>query len=174
MRQAQDGDPDDPFTKALRSTYNDLDAERLAALSAVAQLDAADGAAPLRPETADVDLLDALPYLTGNLTDAPETLLRRLFEATSLTIRLTDDGDHVVITIRLPGDTLPEIIGAVETINESNEAPGQTDPGACVDAVCAPGGSTKGWDLVRPADMSGRLVIEAGFDLSPSDWRGVG
>jgi hypothetical protein len=31
MRQAQDSDPDDPFTKGLRQTYNDLEAERQAA-----------------------------------------------------------------------------------------------------------------------------------------------
>ena len=52
MRQAQDGDPDDPFTRALRGTYNDLEAEWHAALSAVAMLDAADDAAPARPDTA--------------------------------------------------------------------------------------------------------------------------
>jgi len=28
LRQAQDGDPDDPFTKALSGTYNDLEAEK--------------------------------------------------------------------------------------------------------------------------------------------------
>jgi hypothetical protein len=109
------------------------------------------------------------PFQTfDGLTNAPETLLRRLFEATSLAIRITDDGDHVAISIRLPGDTLPEVIRAVETIDETNKAPGQDRSDACVDAVRAPGGSTKGRDLVRPADLSGRLVIEAGFVLSPA------
>ncbi|HKR48624.1 MAG TPA: hypothetical protein VJT72_03415 [Pseudonocardiaceae bacterium] len=100
-------------------------------------MDAADETAPARPNAADVDLLDALPYLIGDLADAPEALLRRLFEASSLTIHITDDGDHVVISVRLPGNKLPEIIGAVEAINE---APGQIVNGACVDAVRAPGG----------------------------------
>ena len=139
VRQAQDGDPDDPFTRALRSTFNDLDAERVAALSAIAQLDAADEAAPTLPDAVDVDLLDALPYLTSNLADAPEALLRRLFEVTSLAVRLTDDGDHVTISVRLPGETIPEIIGAVEIIAENDKAPGNRLPGACVHAVRAPG-----------------------------------
>jgi site-specific DNA recombinase len=143
MRQAQDGDPDDPFTRALRGTYNDLEAERQAALSAIAALDAADDAAPARPDTADVDLLDALPYLTGNLSDAPEPLLRKLFEVTSLTVKITDDGDHVIISVRLPGDTMPEIISTAETINtmtgDPHETPGHSVTGARVDAVRAPG-----------------------------------
>jgi hypothetical protein len=45
---------------------NDLEAERRTAL---AELDAAE---PPRPTADDVDLLDALPYLTFNLTEAPE------------------------------------------------------------------------------------------------------
>ncbi|GLZ43803.1 hypothetical protein Acsp05_74270 [Actinokineospora sp. NBRC 105648] len=142
MRQAQDGDPDDPFTRALRGTYNDLEAERHAALAAVAALDAADDAEPARPDTADVDLLDALPYLTGHLSEAPEPLLRRLFEAVSLAVTLSDDGDHVTINVRLPGDTLPEIVSTAETINamiDKHETPGQDGSGACVDAVRAPG-----------------------------------
>lgn len=49
----------------------------------------------------------ALPYLAVNLADAPEPLLRRLFEATSLTIKITDDGDHVTISDRLPADAMP-------------------------------------------------------------------
>ncbi|MDX8028811.1 recombinase family protein [Lentzea sp. BCCO 10_0856] len=141
MRQAQDGDPDDPFTRALRATYNDLEAERQAALSAVATLDAADDTAPTRPDAADVDLLDALPYLTGNLSDAPEPLLRKLFEAVSLTVRITDDGDHVTINVRLPADTMPEIISIAETINSTAVARKTADhsvSSACADAVNAP------------------------------------
>ena len=140
LRQGQDGGPDDPFTRALRSTYNDLDAERLAALSALATLDATDPT--IRPDAAEVDLLDALPYLTANLSAAPEALLRRLFEATNLTVRLSDGGNHVTISIRLPADTMPQIAGTIEAISQnepSTAAPSQPIPGACVDAVRAPG-----------------------------------
>jgi hypothetical protein len=68
MRQAQEGDPDDPFTRALRGTYNELDAERAAMLAAIAALDVAADAEPTRPSPADEALLDALPYLAGNVT----------------------------------------------------------------------------------------------------------
>lgn len=100
LRQAQNGDRDDPFAKALRSTYNDLDAEKTAALSLIAQLDATNEAGPSRPGTV---LLDALPYLMLNLTTAPEPLIRRLFEITQVAVRLRDNSE-VAITITLPAD----------------------------------------------------------------------
>lgn len=91
----------------------------------------------------DVDLLDALPILGENLTDAPEPLLRKLFEATSLTVRLTDDGDHLNIDIRIPADTVPAITRMAEMISEKiaekQQAPGQSLTGACADDACAPG-----------------------------------
>jgi site-specific DNA recombinase len=150
LRQAQEGDPGDPFTKALRSTFNDLDAEKTAALGAIAQLDATDDAEPGHPGAADMALLDALPYLALNLADAPEPLLRRLFEVTQLAVRLHDDGDHMTISIKLPADQLPEISQAAERITDTmittQETPAQTAGAACVDAVRAPGGTTKGWE----------------------------
>ncbi|MGW1676455.1 hypothetical protein [Saccharopolyspora sp. NPDC002376] len=80
-RQAQDGDPDDPFTKALRGTYNELQTQKTATLASVAELDNADSSEPSKPSSDDVALLDTLPYLTMNLAHAPEQLLRRLFES---------------------------------------------------------------------------------------------
>ncbi len=175
MRQAQDGDPDDPFTRALRGTYNDLEAERHAALAAITALDAADDAQPARPDTADVDLLDALPYLTGHLSEAPEPLLRRLFEAVSLAVKLTDDGDHVTISVRLPGDTLPEIISTAETINtmiDKHETPGQDGSGACVDAVRAPGAiRTHTGRVLSPLPLPVGLRGRRGGILRDRVWR---
>jgi hypothetical protein len=60
-------------------------------------------------------------------------LLRRLFEATNFTMRLCDGGHHVAISIRLPADTIAQIVGTVEaisqTINESSAvAPDQAMP----------------------------------------------
>jgi site-specific DNA recombinase len=75
MRQAQDAEPDDPFGQGLRQNYNDLETERRTALAAIAELDAADQAGPPRPTAEDADLLDALPYLTLNLAEAPDKLL---------------------------------------------------------------------------------------------------
>lgn len=98
MRQAQDCAPDDPFGHGLRQTYNDLETQRRTALAAVAELDAAEQTAPARPTAADAELLDALPYLTLNLTEAPDTLLRSLFEITRLEVRLHKDSDDVPST----------------------------------------------------------------------------
>jgi site-specific DNA recombinase len=102
MRQAQDCEPDDPFGHGLRQTYNDLEAECHATLAALADPDAAEDTAPARPTGQDAGLLDALPYLTDNLTQAPEQLLRRLFDTTHLTIRLHPDSHDVTLTIQLP------------------------------------------------------------------------
>lgn len=53
LRQAQDGDPDDPFTKALRNTYNELETEKSAALTDIARLDTTDKSEPGRPADAE-------------------------------------------------------------------------------------------------------------------------
>jgi site-specific DNA recombinase len=139
LRQAQDGDPDDPFTKALRGTYNELEAQKSATLAAVAALDTVEHTAPAKPSTDDAALLDALPYLALNLTDAPDTPLRALFDLTQLTVRLHEDSNQATITIRLPADDLPAITHTAEQI--TNNPPNQQVNNPCVDAVRAPGGS---------------------------------
>ncbi|MCE7009978.1 recombinase family protein [Kibdelosporangium philippinense] len=107
LRQAQRGDPDDPFTKALRGTYHDLDAEKTAALAAITQFDATNKTEPSRLATTDIAPLDALRYLAPNLANVPEHLLRRLFEVTHLSIRLHSGTDYVTITMRLPPTSYP-------------------------------------------------------------------
>jgi hypothetical protein len=44
--------------------------------------------------------LDVQPYLTLNLTEAPEKPLRGLFEITHLTVRLHEDSDDATIRLR--------------------------------------------------------------------------
>ncbi|HYQ66179.1 hypothetical protein [Actinophytocola sp.] len=143
MRQAQDSAPDDPFSQGLRETYNTLETERRTTLAAIDDLDAAERAEPTRPAAEDVDLLNALPYLTLNLAQAPQQLLRGLFEITSLTIRLHADSDDATITIRLPATELPVIAEAAEritnTMNTAQETPAQPAGTSCADAVRAPG-----------------------------------
>nr|CTQ91332.1 hypothetical protein [Kibdelosporangium sp. MJ126-NF4] len=112
-----------------------------------------------------MELLDALPYLALNLTDAPEQLLRRLFEITQLTIRLYEDSDQVTITIKLPADQLPEIAHAAERI--TREIPADL-PGSCVDAICAPVRLERTGRMLRlvdggrhpPTDMPSDLVSD--------------
>ncbi|GAB4588989.1 hypothetical protein Ntsu_68210 [Nocardia sp. IFM 10818] len=166
LRQAQDGEPDDPFTRALRNTYNELETEKSAAASEIAQLEAADQAEPGRPADTDVALLDALPYLRLNLNNAPERLLQRLFETTQLSIHLHDNATRATITITLPADRVPAIAHAATIVGDTNatttETPGQRPGATVVDAVRAPGRDRT--DTVRilsplplPIGLRGRL-----------------
>jgi hypothetical protein len=100
QRQAQDSDPG---ARGLRQTYNDLETQRRATHAALAELDTADQTTPARPTVDDAGLLDALPHLAVNLTEAPEQLLRGLFE-----------------TIRLPADDLPIITRAADWSAQAN------------------------------------------------------
>ena len=71
---------------------------------------------PTRPDPGDVTLLDQLPYLRLNLAQAPEPLLRALFEATRLTIDLHEHSDDATITVTLPADDLPTIADAAHNL----------------------------------------------------------
>ncbi|KAA9163330.1 recombinase family protein [Amycolatopsis acidicola] len=122
LRQAQTGDPDDPFTQGLRTTYNELEAQKRAAIAAAADLDAAATNERSKPGEDDIALLDALPYLTFNLAEAPQEQLRTLFETLQLRVHLTDVTDHsdeVHIEIRLPADDLPQITAQAERTGQA-------------------------------------------------------
>lgn len=166
LRQAQDGDPDDPFTKALRNTYNELETEKTAAVSDIDQLNAANQAEPCRPADADIALLDALPYLRLNLSVAPEKLLQRLFEISQLSIRLHDNAARATITITLPADHVPAIAHAAtivgDAITTTTETPGHRPGAAVVDAVRALG-------RIRTCDTRFRRAV-----LYPLSYEGGG
>jgi hypothetical protein len=93
--------------------------QRTAALGAVTALDEQDQTTPAKPGEAEVALLDAVPYLAANLADAPPALLRTLFEVTDLGVRMDADGDHALISVRLPGDRMTEIVTAVDMIADA-------------------------------------------------------
>jgi len=139
LQQAADGDPDDPFTKALRGRYNDLAKQRADVASALADLGRSVGVEPGVPSAEERDLIDALPYLALNLAEAPESLLRTLFEVTQLTIRIDADGDRATLEITLPEDQLPDITGAAERITEEMLSQGTPSGRPCEVAVRAPG-----------------------------------
>ena len=154
LRQAQNGDPDDPFTRGLRTSYNELEAERSSAIAAVEELDAAETEEPHRPSADDIDLLDALPYLRSNLSRSPEEHLRQLFEITQLTVRLYGDSDEVIISITLPADDLHHVATAAErtgeTVPPTANSSGHHVPAARDDAVRAsPGAPFLTWSA-RP------------------------
>ena len=94
-----------------------LEAERKATLAEVAELGLADAASPEMPSMEDAELLDALPYLTVNLADAPQSLLRPLFEIIGLQIQLHPGSDDVTIT--LPGEIVPDLAEAAERIDQA-------------------------------------------------------
>jgi hypothetical protein len=87
------------------------------------------------PTAEYVVLIDALPYLA----QAPEGLLRTLFEVTQLGIRIDAEGDRATLEITLPEDQLPVITGAAERITEEMSSQDAPNPRACEVAVCAPG-----------------------------------
>lgn len=153
LRQAIDGDPNDPFTKALRTTYNDLEKAKQRCLSALTAL--GEKAPPATMRGATPDLLDALPYLALNLARAPQALLRRLFEATQLSIQLNDKADQAMITIRLPADQVATVAATAGQLAVSADEPaGQHG----VDAVCAPDGVR-----TRTGSILSRLPLPVGL-----------
>ncbi len=137
LRQAQDGDPDDPFTQGLRATYNQLDAERKITEAKIHELDEADAAEPDRPGPDNLRLLDALPELRLKLHQAPEALQRRLYELTQLTVQLDHERQEVQMTIKIPAVDLDQVAALAEG---TTNAPGpHTGTLSRVDAVRAPG-----------------------------------
>jgi len=135
MRQAQTLEPEDPFAQGLRETYNELHAERQAALAAVGELDKAEAAEPARPNPADAALLDALPYLAMNRP--PEALLRQLYETLQLTVQIHPTTHEATVTITLPADELDNIAAAATAAYPKTDAPEHTESGSADDQTAS-------------------------------------
>ncbi len=140
LRQAQDGDPADPFTQGLRRNYNELDVERTTTLAKIEDLDVADEAEPDRPGPDNLTLLDALPTLQLKLGQAPEALQRRLYEVTQLTVHVDHESREVQIMIKIPAINLDQVADVAGVV-VGTSAPRTTAIQSlhCVDAVRAPG-----------------------------------
>ncbi|HKS99346.1 MAG TPA: hypothetical protein VJT31_07435 [Rugosimonospora sp.] len=99
-------DPADrTFRDRLRHRFDALEAERA---DKAAQIQALEKE---RESTSaqDVELLDALPIIRDlNITDAPEAIQRRLYDAFQFDIRVdrTGDGDHAGIRLALNDETV--------------------------------------------------------------------
>lgn len=132
LRQAQTADPNDPFTRALRTTYNDLETERQAVQQKLADVDARQ---PDHPGTDQIALLDALPQLRLNLPQAPASLQRRLYDVTQLNVHVHHSTKEVTINITLPADGLDDVTQAAHVLRADDSEQGS------VDIVCAPGGT---------------------------------
>jgi len=96
-------DPTDPaFRHRLRRRFDTLEAERA---TKTAQLTELEKTLTSQPEP-DVDLLDALPILIGvNITEAPERLQRKLYDALQLQVRY-DRPDQARFRLTLTDDTV--------------------------------------------------------------------
>ncbi|MEX5713932.1 hypothetical protein AB1484_38665, partial [Parafrankia sp. FMc6] len=141
LRQARDGDPDDPFTQGLRSSYNQLEAERKTALRKIKDLDAADETESDRPGQDSLALLDALPELHLKLRQAPEALQGRLYESTQLTVHLDHEGQEVHMMIKIPVADLDKVAHlAGVTAAAPGPPPAATGHPRRVDAVRTPRG----------------------------------
>jgi site-specific DNA recombinase len=57
LRQAEDGDPNDPFTQGLRQRYNDIQAERHLVLDEITALDTQDATEPRQASETDLTQL---------------------------------------------------------------------------------------------------------------------
>lgn len=107
LLQAQHLPPTDPYTRGLRDVYNDLEQCKEANVSALAELETTRSNEMERASPRRANLLAAIPYLARNLATAPEALLRRLFEVTSLQLRLSEQGKMPSASAVLPADYEP-------------------------------------------------------------------
>jgi site-specific DNA recombinase len=99
-------DPADrSFRDRLRHRFDALDAEREDKTGQAHALEKERARIPAQ----DLELLDGLPIVRSlNITDAPEAIQRRLYDALQLDIRVdrTDEGDHARIRLALNDDTV--------------------------------------------------------------------
>lgn len=128
LRQAENADPDDPFTQGLRQRYNEVFNERktlLDELSRITDDDNASGPSNVAP----ANRLDALPYLRANLRHAPADLLHRLLDLTQLTIKVHYKTDQATITATLPAD--PDSITSIAETASQQSCAGGNECASC-------------------------------------------
>ncbi|MFB9629377.1 hypothetical protein [Nonomuraea helvata] len=99
------------LAQKLNSRFLELEAERVAKLNRLAELEAN----PPEQEHAE-DLLDRLPILTGKLANAPEELQRELFEVFNLEIRYDARTNVATIRVTLDGDTMDHLVTVSERL----------------------------------------------------------
>jgi hypothetical protein len=165
LRQAQTADPDDPFSRALRASYNELDANKNTTLALIADLDARVAEHPDPPGADTAALIDELSQLTLRLRDAPQPLLANLFQVTQLTVQHHDD-NRATITATLPAHDVDNIAHAAHHIRQSNSGPTSQNPG--VNAVRAPGATRTHTGRILRA--SGELALTCDEPLTRRRW----
>jgi hypothetical protein len=157
LRQAEDAEPNDPFTQGLRNRYNDLDVERQTILAAIAELDLKDEREPARPSMDALDLFDVLPHLAVKLDQAPEELLSRLFDLTQLTIQVHYRTGEATLKVTLPRDQIENVAETAIELEEEmpqgcNKSAGQS---LCASCTCPRCDSNAHWTDFESASCSG-------------------
>jgi DNA invertase Pin-like site-specific DNA recombinase len=105
---------DGAFRDRLRRRFDTLEADRNAKLAQLHDLDTTTAA---EPEQA-VDLLNALPILEGvDITEAPEAVQRKLYDALQLTIHY-DRPHQARVRLVLTDDTVDALVAAGDTATE--------------------------------------------------------
>ena len=124
-REAASTDTNDPATRAwaerLRARFTELEKERLTKQTELDQL----RASAHQTQTQKPELLDQLPRLAANLTDAPDPLQRALYDACQIKINYDRHTGHVTIHATLRVDAIPTITQNAHTIANNATAPGE-------------------------------------------------
>jgi site-specific DNA recombinase len=125
---------DGAFRDRLRRRFDALEADRTAKLAQLHDLETA--TAPAEHDQA-VDLLDALPILADvNITEAPEALQRKLYDALQLTIHY-DRPDQARIRLVLTDDTIDALTASAGT--------GNAELTTCAHEMATPPGAPTAW-----------------------------
>jgi site-specific DNA recombinase len=106
-------------------------------------VEAADAAASDLPSADDADPFEALPYLSLNLSRAPRSPLRSLFEVIDPRTQVHPDSDDVTMNITLPGDLVPdpaEVAEKIEEVMPHTQKPRHQDSTGGAVAVSTPNG----------------------------------
>jgi site-specific DNA recombinase len=108
-----------------------MESDRGSLMSRLAALEAEGRAESNDSGSADVELLDALPYVNINFAHAPDGLIRRLFEVLAVRVQLDLACGEVTISITLPGmPGCPSWPGPQRGLNEPRPLRGTHPPGA--------------------------------------------
>lgn len=94
--------------RRVRERLAELERQRL---EKVEKLRALEAEAP-QDDPGDVDLLDELPIVAGGLSQAPEDILRRIFQALRLSMRYDKVAGRASCEVAISEDALDEVLAA--------------------------------------------------------------
>ncbi|MGH2705780.1 MAG: recombinase family protein [Actinomycetota bacterium] len=108
----RDDDPEGIVFRRVRDRLAELERERSDKLERLGELEAQEAPG----DRGNPELLDELPILDGELAEAPEPLLRRLFEALRLKVAYNKTTKVARCQVTVAADALDEVLAALGTI----------------------------------------------------------